>query len=252
MAAEPRFWEVDAARGVAIIMVVVYHLVYDLDNFVGLSVQSTTGFWCFFADASASAFAFLVGLSLTLSLRRTPEASIEQGSGARRSLFGKYLRRGLRIFGYGMAITAVFILLDLGDVVFGMLHLIGASIILAYPFLRLRLANLALGAGVVAVGIYVGSMGLSLPGAAGVLLSPLGISPEGLFMPDYRPLLPWFGVVLLGAGAGNLLYADKKPARTTPALSRPLGFLGRNTLFIYLVHRPVLIGLLSVLGLASF
>lgn len=251
MAAEPRFWEVDAARGVAIIMVVVYHLVYDLDNFVGFAVQSTVGFWGFFADASASAFAFLVGLSLTLSLRRAPGARADRGD-AGRSVFGKYLRRGLKIFGYGMAITAVFILLDLGNVVFGMLHLIGASIVLAYPFLRLRLANLALGAVVIAVGIYVGSMGLSLPGAVGVLLSPLGVSPEGLFMPDYRPLLPWFGVVLVGAGAGNLFYAGRKSARTTPALSRPLGFLGRNTLFIYLVHQPVLIGLLSVLGLASF
>lgn len=237
-----RFWEVDVARGVAIVMVAVYHLVYDLDFFGGYPVESSAGFWAVFADTSAFAFVFLVGLSLTLSMGRAADAR-----------FGKFLRRGLGIFGYGMAITLVFLVLQIGDVIFGILHLIGLSIILAYPFLKLRLANLFLGAVVIAAGAYVSSLDASLPGVGGVLLAPLGVPPEGLVMPDYRPLLPWFGVVLLGIAAGNFLYAGRKPVRAAaPTLARPLAFTGRHTLLIYLVHQPILLTVLAALGVVSF
>ena len=227
------------------VMVALYHLVYDLDFFGGYPVESASGFWAVFADTSAFAFVFLVGLSLTLGLGSSAEA--------RSGNFGKFLRRGAGIFGYGMAITLVFLVSGLGYVIIGILQLIGLSIILAYPFVRLRLANLALGALVIAAGLYISSLGVSLPGAGGVLLAPLGVTPEGLVMPDYRPLLPWFGVVLLGVAAGNLLYAGRKPSGgATPAPVRPLAFIGRHTLFIYLVHQPILIAILAALGIVSF
>ena len=90
-----RFWDVDVVRGVAMIMVALYHLIYDLDNLSGYGIESTSGFWGIFADTSAFMFVFLVGLSLTLSYQRT---AATMGSA---TLFGKYLRRGLRIFAYG-------------------------------------------------------------------------------------------------------------------------------------------------------
>src|SRR5918995_6750636 len=88
-----RFWEVDAARGVAIVMMIVYHLTYDLQTFGGYGIQATSGFWAHFADATASAFLFLVGISLAISYWRA-------GPGH----FGKYLRRGVRILAYGVAL----------------------------------------------------------------------------------------------------------------------------------------------------
>ncbi len=241
--ARGRFWDVDAVRGVAIVMVVLYHLVYDLDNFGGYPIRSTSGFWAVFADASAFAFVFLAGLSLAISSSREREAG-------RRDLFGKYLRRGVKIFLYGMLITLVFWVLDLGAVVFGILHLIGASIVLAYPFLRLKLANLLLGLLIVAVGAYVQSRGLY---AEGVWLAPLGVRPEGLSMPDYRPLLPWFGVVLLGLFFGNPAYLPRRPRKAMPAppYAAPLAFLGRHTLLVYLIHQPVLISVLWALGVVD-
>lgn len=244
-----RFWDVDVVRGVAIAMVVLYHLVYDLDNFGGYPVESTSGFWAVFADTSAFLFVFLVGVSLTLSYSW---ASAARGSTG--APFGKYLRRGLRIFAYGMLITLVFRLVDYGYVIFGILHLIGVSVVLAYPFLKLRAANLALGLGLIAVGAYVGAKDFAAGGAAAVLLSPLGIAPEGLLMPDYRPLLPWFGVVLLGIFFGNAVYLPrrgKKPSGAMPRYAAPLAFLGRRTLLIYLIHQPVLIATLWALGIIS-
>lgn len=59
---EERFWEVDAARGIAILMMVLYHLMYELDTFGGCDIQSTSGFWARFADLTAFSFVFLVGV----------------------------------------------------------------------------------------------------------------------------------------------------------------------------------------------
>lgn len=244
-----RFWEVDLARGVAIIMVVVYHLVFDLDNFVGLDIESAFGFWGAFADVSAFAFVFLAGVSLEISYAR---ARRERGTDG---LLGKYLLRGLKVIGWGMLITLVLVLLDFGYVLFGILHLIGLSIILAYPFLRRRLLSLIFGGLFIAVGLYVSSLEIVLGGVPGVLLSPLGVLPEGLFMPDYRPLLPWFGVALLGLAFGNYVYADRTGTGGNPAsagYAGPLAFLGRHTLFIYLIHQPIIIAGLWALGLISF
>ncbi len=242
-----RFWEVDLARGVAIVMVVVYHLVFDLDNFVGLDVESTFGFWGVFADVSAFAFVFLAGVSLEISHTRAVASATP-------NLFGKYLRRGVRILGWGMLITLVFLALNFGYVIFGILHLIGISIILAYPFMRLRFLNVLFGLLFIAAGIYVSYQGFVAGGATGVLLAPLGVIPENLYMPDYRPLSPWFGVVLLGLFFGRIVYADRtrEPTGTDSAYAAPLAFLGRHTLFIYLIHQPILISTLWALGLVNF
>src|SRR5919107_917815 len=158
-----RFWEVDAARGVAIVMMVVYHLTYDLDTFGGYGIEATSGFWARFADATASAFLFLVGISLAISYSR---------AGAGRRLFGKYLRRGIRIIAYGMALTIVFFVLDMGVVAFGILHLIGVSIILAYPLLKYRIGNLILGVSIIAFGWYMRAQDVS---SESPWLLPLGV-----------------------------------------------------------------------------
>ena len=224
-------------------MMVVYHLMYDLDYFGGYPIESTSGFWARFADATAGTFLFLVGVSLAISYSRA------SAGGPGRGLFGKYLLRGLRILAYGMVLTAVFFLLGMGVVAFGILHLIGVSIILAYPLLRYRFANLILGLSLIAVGVYMRIEGVS---SESPWLLPFGVVPESLVMPDYRPLLPWFGVVLLGVFAGNVVYGGgRRPALfagKAPAPARPLLPLGRNSLFIYLVHQPILIALLAALG----
>jgi uncharacterized membrane protein len=242
---EVRFWEVDAARGVAILMMVVYHLSYDLDTFGGYPIDSTAGAWAWFADATASLFLFLVGVSLDISHARS------SASRSDRHLFGKYLLRSLRILGYGMILTIVSVALGMGVIAFGILHVIGVSIILAYPLLGFRWPNLFLGGLVIAVGAYMMATGVS---SESPWLLPFGVVPENLAMPDYRPLFPWFGVVLVGLFAGNLVYgAGKRPPvpAKAPVAARPLVPLGKNSLLIYLVHQPVMIVLLAALGVIS-
>jgi uncharacterized membrane protein len=239
-----RFWEVDAARGVAIIMMVIYHTTYDLDALGGHDVDATSGKWALFADATAGLFLFLVGVSLAISRARTSLTGWR--------LFGKYLARGLRILAYGMVLTGVFLVLQMGVVAFGILHLIGVSIILAYPFLQLRFTNLVLGCLIFVAGQYVLAQDLI---SQNYWLLPFGVIPEGVIMPDYRPLLPWFGVVLIGLFFGNAVYADGRRPASLPAKApiptRPLLPLGRNSLFIYLIHQPIVIAVLALTGLIS-
>jgi uncharacterized membrane protein len=235
---------VDAARGVAIIMMIVYHSTYDLDTLGGYEIQSTSGNWALFADVTAGLFLFLVGVSLAISRARTPLTGWR--------LFGKYLARGLRILAYGVVLTVVFLVLGIGIVAFGILHLIGVSIILAYPFLRLRLTNLVLGILIFAAGQYILAQE---PYAQSIWLLPFGVVPEDMIMPDYRPLLPWFGVVLIGLFFGNIVYGyDRRPTvpeEKAPVLARPLLPLGRNSLSIYLIHQPIIIALLAATGIVD-
>jgi uncharacterized membrane protein len=240
-----RYWEIDALRGIAVIAMILYHFSYDLAYF-GLFdvVFFRSGIGLNAARLIGGSFIFLAGLSLTLSYSRALARALG------RSLFPKYLARGLRIFSYGLAITFLtWIFLPNEIIVFGILHLIGVSIILAYPLLKYRYVNLFLGLFIIAVGVYMRIEALS---SESPWLLPFGVVPENLVMPDYRPLLPWFGVVLLGVFAGNVVYGGgKRPAlfaQKAPAAARPLLPLGRNSLFIYLIHQPILLALLAAFG----
>jgi uncharacterized membrane protein len=244
-ASSGRRWEVDASRGVAFSMMALYHLLFDLHYFAGWPIAVTSGFWGGFADATAGLFLSLVGISLTLSYARWRARQADP-------YFPHLVRRGFRILGYGFLVTLVTWLVDPRQVVlFGILHLIGVSILLAWPFLGGRLANLVLGAVLVGLGSLV--EGVVLPAGFPWLLW-LGLPPAGFSSFDYRPLLPWFGVVLWGIAAGNLLYPHGRPLRPLPDWSglppaRLLAWLGRHALVLYLVHQPVMIALLVLLGL---
>jgi uncharacterized membrane protein len=235
-----RLWEVDALRGVALIAMVLYHLSYDIAMFGHFDpdfFRSGIGLWT--GRTIGSTFIFLAGVSLTLSYRRASAAG-EAG-------WRKYALRGLRIFGYGMLITLVTLLVIPDEpIIFGILHLIGASILLSYPFLRFKLLNVALALVFVTAGVAV----YGTPGDS-VWLAPLGLPPFS--MVDYWPLFPWFGIALLGIAAGNAFYGERHPeaAKPAPPLAGGLAFLGRHSLFIYLVHQPLLIAALILLGAGS-
>jgi len=86
----------------------------------------------------------------------------------------------------------------------------------------------------------------------------LGLRSENFVFVDYFPLLPWFGVVLLGLGIGNILHSHHSRRVKLPELGRfplfrPLCAMGRNSLLIYVVHQPVLILILMliVIGIQS-
>ncbi len=238
-----RLWEVDTARGVAIIMVVVYHLAWDLNAFGDWDITMYSGFWHYFQRMTASIFILLVGLSLTLSSRKTAPVI--------RRTYRNHLRRGLKLIALGMVISGVtWLYLRQGYVQFGILHFIGASIIIAYPFLGLRFINLGLGIMLLLVGRFTNGFPISTGG-----LVWLGLQPEGYQAVDYFPLIPWFGLVLIGIFLGNWLYGDQPLIRLPDISHAPViavvSKLGRHTLPIYLFHQPVLLLLLVAAGIAD-
>jgi uncharacterized membrane protein len=66
---------------------------------------------------------------------------------------------------------------------------------------------------------------------------------------DYVPLLPWFGVVLVGIAVG--WWVVERRLRASQWVSRAsaqwLIWLGRHSLLVYMVHQPIMIGILRVL-----
>jgi uncharacterized membrane protein len=240
-----RFPEVDALRGCAIVMMLLYHTLFDLVFFGNLKMNLFSPFWRGYVLFGASLFIGLAGLSLTLSFSRERK---------HRNVvpFSKYLKRGLLLFFYGMAITLVtYLAIPEAYVRFGVLHCIGTSIILAYPFIPRPWLSFLGGIGSIVAGYF-----LSLRIFPFSFLLFLGFKPPRFSTLDYFPLFPWFGVVLLGIFAGNFLYPRGERRFTPPNIPafpfRGLAFLGRHSLTIYLFHQPVILGLLFLLGFIRF
>jgi uncharacterized membrane protein len=237
-----RFPEIDIARGVAVIMMVVFHTAFDL-NYLGIvPLAVSAGGLRLLALTTAALFLFIVGISLSISSAhsRTVLSTLDFNV--------KYLKRGIFIFLLGLGITFVtWLLLPEGVVLFGILHLIGLAVMISPLYTRRYWPNLFLGALIIALG----------PVIAGVRGSPLllwvGVQPPSFYSVDYTPIFPWLGLVLLGVFFGMTLYPFGRRPETFPVLSsRPLQFLGRHSLAIYLIHQPVIIGILLLMFPGSF
>lgn len=241
---QKRFWEIDFMRGIAIIMMVVFHSAFNLYYFDVINIDIDSTPWWLLARSTATIFIFLVGVSLTLSYSK---AKLNK---SKKEIWIKYVIRGSKIFSWGILITAItFIFLNDAYVRFGILHFIGLSIIIAVPFIRFKKINLIIAPILIALGFYIESFIFETS-----WLMWIGFRPESFYTIDYFPLLPWFGLILFGISAGNLLYTDHKRNFDFPELGKKFpilffSFLGKNSLLIYLLHQPVIIILMIILGI---
>jgi uncharacterized membrane protein len=221
-------------------MMIIYHLLFDLNYFGFTSTDLNSLPALTFLYPIGTLFLLLVGISLTLSYARVKDTLRPN------QLRMKYLRRGSSVFALGLLITLVtWIYPHDGFILFGVLHCIGLSIILAYPFIQSRLPALLVGLLCISIGMYLQAMvTVGFP-----WLLWLGFVPNQFYTLDYFPLLPWFGVVLIGIFLGNSLYQNNTRTFTLKdhsqlVISRLLCFLGRYSLVIYLVHQLAIVGLL--------
>ena len=131
MSGTARYPEIDILRGIAILMMILFHTIFDLTFFRIMPFDVENGFWRFFAYATASLFLLIVGISLSISHARA--SSRLQG----RAMVEKFLFRGAGIFCCGLLVTVgTWWYLQEGYVIFGILHLIGVAVMLSPLFFR--------------------------------------------------------------------------------------------------------------------
>src|SRR5918997_3927305 len=221
---------IDAARGAAILAMIVYHFSWDL-HFFGYIAADVTGdlAWRAFARSIAGTFLALVGVSLVLATRHGLDR-------------GRFLRRLAVISAAAAAVTvATWFAMPDSYVFFGILHAIAVSSVLGLPFVR---APIPL---VVATGVFcfVAPALLSGPAFEAPPLLWLGLATYVPRSNDYVPVFPWFGIVLAGIGLGRLMPIVRPGwlqllAHPAP---RQLVWAGRHSLVISLLPQPILIGL---------
>ena len=233
-----RLVEVDIARGIAVIGMVLFHFRWDLDHFGIASADMLNGPWYWFGRTVGASFVFMMGLSMMLAEARKPQA------------FRFYLRRaaGLMALGLGITVATAYALPE-GTIIFGILHLLAVMCLLLWWLKRLPVsALLVLGLLMIATGFWLNTVKLESP-----WLLWLGTLQYGRYMADWYPVLPWGGFGVLGVAVGKWLFDGQqprfwKPVRANGILSRSLQFLGRHPLIIYLAHQPVLFAMFWLAG----
>lgn len=245
-----RYWELDATRGAAIIgmiffhfaaALVMFHLVEETEQF--LTVFNTYVF-------GTAVFVILAGAAMVLRHER-----MRVKGKTDKEYYKTLIIRAILLFVIGLGITLVTWAFSLvvydgqNFIKFGFLHMLGIAMLIAIPLLRFRKWNLLFGLFLMAIGI------LFIPHfTSPEWLFPLGIHSEDflLYTPDYFPLLPWAGVLLLGVGLGNVFYPNGvrgfklsyKPKKVLRFLAKTGN--GMVTLIIYLVHMPIIMSILMI------
>lgn len=237
-----RIWELDALRGICILGMMVVHFVFDLNEFAGLGL-TMPGCFDFCQRYGHILFILISGTCATLASRS--------------------FRRGVIVFCAGLLVTGVtlFMVCVLKfnrslSIFFGILHLLGICMMLFPLFKKLPVWALAvLGASFVALGVWLAALepvAVSFPSAQGLLLGALGIRTTGFYSGDYFPVFPNLGWFLLGAVLGRTVYRRRESllpkVNADFFLLRFFRFCGRHSLWIYLLHQPVLAGLTMLLA----
>jgi len=229
----PRFQIVDIVRGIAIIAMIFYHLFWDLSYFglIGVNV-STEPSWIAFQHTIVATFLTLAGVSLVLA----------HGNGIRWRPFWR--RFGILVAAALIVSVATYFMFPETFVYFGVLHAIALFSLLALPFLRLPIpATFLVAALVIALPAFVHS-----PIFFDRWLSWIGLWDVPPPANDLVPVFPWFGFVLFGVGLarlvlGSSLHESLGRFSANGKISRGLIFCGRWSLLIYLVHQPILFGI---------
>jgi uncharacterized membrane protein len=243
LAALRRYALLDAARGVALCAMVVFHCAFDLDTLglAELNVDGAAG-WRWFARLIAGSFLALAGVSLVIA----------HANGFRPAA---YWRRLAILVGAAALVTlATWYMMPEQFIFFGILHSIAVASLVGLAFLRLPAPLTLLAAALVLAGPrFLASPALDAPA-----LTWLGLGARLPVTLDFEPVFPWLAPFLAGmaiaqfglAGFSRTSLAAWKPSAW---IGRALAFAGRHSLAIYLIHQPVMFGTLTLVaaGLAG-
>jgi uncharacterized membrane protein len=231
-----RFDRLDALRAVAILWMAVFHFCFDLNYFKFIQ-QNFYGdpFWTVQRSVIVSLFLFCAGLGQAVAW--------EQGQG-----WPRFWRRWAQVAGCALLVTAgSYLMFPRSYISFGVLH--GIALMLIITRLTARFGPWLWPLGLVAI---------ALPHVVRDsffdtrFTNWVGLVTRKPVTEDYAPLLPWIGVMWWGLAAGQWVLKNRREWLTgaLPAAMSPLATLGRWSLSFYMLHQPVLIGLLMAVRMA--
>ena len=241
----PHYGLLDTVRGVCILSMVAYHGMYDLVDIFGLPSAWYTGLPGYIWQQSICwTFILLSGMCWQLSRH--------------------HVKRGLLLVGCGAAISLItWLAMPSQRILYGVLNLLGLSALLLIPLDKLfrKVPAWAGLGGALLLFALTKNVSRGSLGFEGLVLCPLpewlyatdllavvGFPSPTFWSTDYFPLLPWFFLFCAGYFLWGLLsQSERAKERLAPGV-RPLSFLGRHSLIIYLAHQPVLMGVFLAVG----
>ncbi len=231
-----RWTRLDQARGLAVLFMIGFHFCFDLDQIYGLiDIDIKTDlFWTTLRNIILSSFLFIAGISLY------PAANTCRS-------FSSHLKNQ-----QWLAVCAL--LVSMGTypvfphswIYFGVLHCILLARILCYFCPRLVFFNLWAGLVILGAGLLVEHSFFDPK-----WINWIGFATYKPLTEDYVPLFPWLGVFMFGIFFGRWVFSfvdqsSKSYDRPKSCLGQGLAFTGRHSLLIYMLHQPLLLGILAV------
>ena len=241
--------ELDFLRGFALILMFIQHVSYDLKyefGVPGFNYLESNWFWAFVHPSWLVIFVGVSGICCTFSRNN--------------------LKRGLKLLAVAAGLTLGTYLIQRFTgipclIIFNVLALLSLSILL-YTFvqfiekkagIRPAVINVLLGA----FGVYFTVLGGTISNmdysTQNLIFLPVGFAIKNApAVADYMNLFPWMGVFMIGCVIGRVCYSEKKSLLTDNLkklhkAAAPVEFIGRHSLIIYLVHQPVVYGILYLL-----
>ena len=253
--ADNRAFELDLLRGFAIFMMILHHFAYDLRYIFEYKVFSFIStecdwFWAFLHPFFIFVFVVISGICCQFS----------------RNNFKRSLKLLIVALGFTVVTITADHFLDLGcSIYFNVLHLLFVSTLLFAVFDHVeqkkygernsRNGDAVLFLIVMAFFFLLNGIHYYHYKIHSGFVSILGIEPH----PDYAwtvgdelGLIPWVGVFFLGVLIGRHVYKKKETLfpnapKAVHAVSKPFEWIGRNSLLVYILHQPIVLGILYLL-----
>jgi uncharacterized membrane protein len=233
-ARSPRFGRLDALRGFAIVWMAAFHFAFDLNFFGFIPRQNfyADPVWTWQRTCIVSTFLFCAGMGQAVALHSGQD-------------WRRFWRRWVQVAGCALLVSiGSSLMFPRSWISFGVLH--GIAVMLVLVRLGGRL------------GAWWWPLGLLLVLLPQWIQHPffdtrwtnwVGLVTRKPSTEDYVPLLPWLGVMGWGLAAGQWLLRNRPGVLSGELLPGvgPLAVLGRWSLSFYMLHQPVLIGLLLAL-----